>query len=83
MLSFCHRVANKLGLWWRLFGPRYQDAALDDVVSTQHVCVSKQKSALHLIRELLAKGGSTERFTLVDPRESRITRPRDWQVHRY
>ncbi|XP_054286564.1 uncharacterized protein LOC129002640 [Macrosteles quadrilineatus] len=71
-------VATKMNLWWRLFGPRHPEARQDDIVSTQHVCVFKQKSALQLVRELMDNRGSTDKYTLVDPREYRLTRPRKY-----
>uniref|UniRef100_A0A1B6KUT3 XRN2-binding (XTBD) domain-containing protein n=1 Tax=Graphocephala atropunctata TaxID=36148 RepID=A0A1B6KUT3_9HEMI len=65
-------IANQMGLWWRLFGPRRLDAAADDVVSTQDLCVYKQCSAISLAHLLHDSGGSTLKYTLVNPQGAQL-----------
>ncbi|KAG8261146.1 hypothetical protein J6590_080742 [Homalodisca vitripennis] len=66
------RVADELELWWRLFGSRELEVPEDDI-SMQHICVYKERDALSLVHQLQENGGSNLKYTLLDPRESRIT----------
>ncbi|XP_046688110.1 uncharacterized protein LOC124373830 [Homalodisca vitripennis] len=65
-------VADELELWWRLFGSRELEVPEDDI-SMQHICVYKERDALSLVHQLQENGGSNLKYTLLDPRESRIT----------
>uniref|UniRef100_A0A1B6F4D2 Uncharacterized protein n=1 Tax=Cuerna arida TaxID=1464854 RepID=A0A1B6F4D2_9HEMI len=76
------KVADELGLWWRLFGRRSPEAREGDI-STQHVCVYKGRDVLPLVHQLRENDGSTLKFTLVDPRESRYINDRHQAHGRY
>uniref|UniRef100_A0A1B6LCB6 XRN2-binding (XTBD) domain-containing protein n=1 Tax=Graphocephala atropunctata TaxID=36148 RepID=A0A1B6LCB6_9HEMI len=64
------KVVSTNTLDWRLFGPLGPSFGQDDLVTTQHVCVYKEKTVLTLVKELIVKGGVTEKYYIKKPEEN-------------
>ncbi|XP_054275879.1 uncharacterized protein LOC128995033 [Macrosteles quadrilineatus] len=68
------KMTKEFDLGWRLFGMRDKSAAPGEV-SNQHLCVFRLKRPVELVTQLIASGGSTDKYSIVTRVNTIIPQP--------